>query len=383
VAARPVRLLFCTRSLAYGGAERQLAVLAAGLKRRGHDVRVLTLYAGGPIADELARAGVPVDSVGKQGRWNLIGPLVRLWRVARRRRPEIIHGYLTDANLLALGLRAASPGCRVVWGIRASALDPDVYDWLTHGLWRVACRLARRADLIIANSEAGRADHVRCGYPPDRTVVIPNGIDAERFRPDPIARQAVRAEWGVAEGDPLVGLVGRLDPMKQHSTFLEAAALVASDRASPRFVCLGDGPPEYGQAVLDQARGLGLAERLRLEPARPDIARCYPALDLLVSASAFGEGFSNVLGEAMACGVPCVATDVGDAETVIGDTGLVVPPRDPAMLARGIMTMLDRLNQPGRPDPRARILAEYSVGQLVDRTEEALLELTLRQRDGR
>lgn len=372
---RPFSLVLLVRSLGYGGAERQLVALAAGLHRRGHRVLVLTFYPGGPLAADLAASGVPVTAMGKRHRWDLVSPIVRAVRTLRHVRPDILHGYLVDANVLATLIAPVIPKRHLVWGVRASALDFAAYPRLAGILFRASARLARHADLIIANSRSGASDHIAAGYPENRVTVIPNGIDTERFRPDPAARGRMRQAWGIGANERLIGLVGRLDPMKGHDTFLKAAAQFLGVCPGTRFVCMGDGPPEMKARLAEMTRSLDLAERVRWLPPEPNVPAVYNAFDLLTSASAFGEGFSNVVGEAMACGVPCVVTDVGDSAWVVGDTGFVVPAGDPAALAEAWGRALGQIGDPNRSDPRARVQREFNLDLLIHRTETALSAL--------
>src|SRR5262249_21696073 len=184
----------------------------------------------------LRDAGVRVVTLGKQGRWDLLGPLRRMIAAVRDFRPAVVHGYLPDGNPLALFLGRWGAHARAGSGGRASAYDWHIYDFLVRVIFRASAVRSGRADLIIANSEAGRTYHVTEGYPGARTVVIPNGIDTVRFRPDPAAREATRQRWGIEPATPLIGIVGRLDPMKDHSTFLRGAALIARSRPEARFV---------------------------------------------------------------------------------------------------------------------------------------------------
>lgn len=367
-------IVFLTRSLGYGGAERQLVALACGLHQRGHRVFVLTYYAAGPLGAALAEAGVPILALGKRHRWDLVGPLARAVRTLRQMRPDVLHGYLVDANVLAT-LLGPLARARVVWGVRASALEFAGYPWLARVLFRLSRALAKRADLIIVNSQTGAADHIAAGYPRDRVQVVPNGIDTVRFRPDRDARERMRQVWGVDAGQRVIGLVGRLDPMKDHQTFLEAAQRLIPGHAEVRFVCIGDGDPEFRAKLLDTAGRLGVTERVRWILPDLDVGAVYNAIDLLTSSSAFGEGFSNVVGEAMACGVTCVVTDVGDSAIVVGDTRLVVPPRDPVALAEAWEAALSRIAAGGHSEPRQRIEREFNLDLLVTRTERALEDL--------
>lgn len=363
-------IAFLVRSLDYGGAERQVVALARGLHARGRSVSVLVFYPGGPLQSDLEQACVPVRVLGKHGRWDVIGFGTRLLRAIREVNPEILHPYLDIPNLLAVLLRPFLPGVRVVWGVRASDMDFGRYDRFSRVTFRIATLLSRAAHQIIVNSWAGREHHAQLGFPHARMEVIPNGVDVQRFRPLEGRRRPVREEWGIDPELPLVGLVGRLDPMKDHPTFLRAARIVADARPDVRFICIGNGPEQYRVALEEEARALGLEERLRWMPAGNDMPSVYAGLDRLCSSSAYGEGFSNVIGEAMACGVPCIVTDVGDSARIVGDLGRVVAPRSPEALAHAMLESLQAT--PDREAIRRRIEESFSVEQLLDNTERAL-----------
>ena len=365
-----MKILFLTRSLNVGGAERQLVLLARGLHQRGHDVAVALFYSGGPLEADLREASVRILPLNKRGRWDVVGFLTRLVRTVLHERPDLLHPYI--GNLMTIFVKPFIPSMRIVWSIRSSYMDFSRYDWLFRTSYTVTCWFSKSADLIISNSYAGRQVHVADGYPADRTVVIPNGIDTVRFFPNSEAREQTRAQWGVREDEPLIGLVGRLDPMKDHETFLQAAVLLLQELEQARFVCVGDGLPEYRTALQDRAHALGLSDRILWVGMQSQVADVYNALDLLVNSS-YGEGFANVIGEAMACGVPCVATDVGDSGLVIGDVGELVPPKDPIALKTAMRLVLNR--RPRATEIRRRIVEHFSLENLVLTTEQALLAL--------
>jgi len=369
-----MKIIFLTRSLVYGGAERQLVILAKGLHDRGHDVLVATFYSGEPLEKELLDAGVRIRPLNKLGRWDLLFFLFRLFRVMREESPDILHGYLPDPNSIGVILKPFFPKVRIVWGVRCSMMDSKQYDWIAGPSFKLSCWLSRFADAIIANSYVGREYHVAMGYPAEKTVVIHNGIDTKRFHRDSEARVRVRSEWGIGEDEMLIGLVGRLDPMKDHPNFLNAAALLVQEGKQFRFVCVGSGPANYRASLQELAKTLGLAEYILWVDARAEVSAIYSALDLLVSSSVYGEGFPNVLGEAMACGVPCVATDVGDSAWVVGEMGEVVPPKNSVALADAIQRLLNQKSyEPTRI--RQRIVAELSMDNLVTNTEHVLCAL--------
>ncbi|MGH7258672.1 MAG: glycosyltransferase [Nitrospiraceae bacterium] len=372
--------MFLIRSLVwYGGAQRQLVNLAKGLKSMGHNVIVLTYYPDAPLEHELTDAGIEVWTLGKRSRWDIGRPVVRLVRLVRAARPAVLHGYLGTANLLTVIAKACCPSIKMVWGVRASNMDWDTYGWFDKFSFECECMLSRFADLLVVNSHAGREYHRARGFPSKKMIVIHNGIDTDHFRPDKQAGKRMRREWGIKEGERLVGLVGRLDPMKDHPTFLKAAALVAQGRTDVRFVCVGQGPDGYRDDLYSLATALGLADRLIWADCFYDMPAIYNAFDVVVSSSVWGEGFPNVVGEAIACGVPCVATDVGDSALLFAaSAGELVPPRDPEALAKGIEVLL-------KPDDRyepatlhERIAESFGNDRMVRATEQQLNRVVCR-----
>jgi glycosyltransferase involved in cell wall biosynthesis len=371
------RVVFLIRSLDIGGAQRQLIELANGLHRANWRVKVLVFYGGGELEADLIKRGVRVQSLAKTGRWDVFGFSYRLLRSLRRERPDVLHGYMSTANLLSTAMQPFVPKIRVVWGVRASNMDLSEYDWLSRLSFRVACWLSRFADLVICNSTAGKEFHAANGYPSNRMVVIPNGIDSDRFKPDPIARTQMRRRWAIGDDHTLVGVIGRLDPMKDHDTFLRAAAVVIGDRPDVRFVCVGDGPEPYRGRLKRLASDLGLDDRLTWAGPHINMPDVYNALDLVVLSSRWGEGFPNVVAEAMATGVPCVVTDVGDAPGVVKDTGWVCPPHDPAALARALTVATASRQDLAAYGQRARrrVRTEFSTERLTSTTSQQLADL--------
>lgn len=367
-----MKIVFFVRSLNRGGAERQLVILAQGLHARGHAVCVMVFYPGGPLEQELTQSAIPVLNLNKTGRWDVLQFFWRAVKLLRAEQPDILHSYLSEANLIALVLKLAVPRTKVVWGIRASDNDLTQYDWLASVTFKLGCWASRGTDGVIANSQVGRNYHISKGYPPEKMVTIPNGIDTERFRPSVEARQRLRAEWGLSNEQKLVGHVGRLHPVKDHPTFLQAVAQIALTQPHVRFVCVGGDRYGYHATLLDQARALGVEHLIRWTGVRDDMPAVYNALDLLVNCST-AEGLPNVVGEAMACGVPCVVTDVGDSAWVVGRTGTIVPLSNPSALACAIREHLGTTCD--RVTIRQQILTRLSITQLVSTTELTLTRL--------
>jgi glycosyltransferase involved in cell wall biosynthesis len=366
-----MKILFLIGGLAYGGAERQLVLLANELARRGHEVAIGVFYSGGPFEKEVDRSRVRLIPLGKRSRWDLLSFFWTLLRVVRRERPDVVHGWLPDSNLVATMVRFLCPKVHVFWGIRCSNLETMLgrvgrtVSWFER-------RLSRFPDCIVVNSQAGFNHLARRGFPPEKMIRILNGIDVSGFYPDPSEGERMRVEWGFSGSEKLIGLVGRLDPIKDHAGFLKAAASVAQELPEVRFVCIGGGPSHYRGKLEALSCQLGLGQKVLWVASRPDVRAVYNALDVVCLCSVT-EGFSNVIGEAMACGRHCVVTDVGDCSFLVGDTGMVVPRNDPEALAEGLRQALTAgrsSNQRGRQ----RILEHFTVAHFVDRTEKVLLK---------
>ncbi len=380
------RIAFLIRSLELGGAERQLTALARGLDPHQFETTVYCFYPVGPLLAELEESGIRVVSLGKTGRWDIAKFVLRLATRLRRDRPHVVHSFMGPPNLIALLLRPWAGRPRVIWGIRASNMNLADYDatWrLTFALERL---LSRCPDAIIANSYAGREHLVASGFSAKRLDVVPNGIDMERFDVDRDVGQPVRCEWKHETDDILIGLVARFDSKKDHAGFLRAAAIVVKTHPDARFVLVG-GAGRVERADLSAlADSLGLnAGRLVWAGSRIDVPAVYAALDIHVSASAYGEGFPNAVGEAMAARLPCVVTDVGDSAAIVGDCGIVVPPRDPQALAAGIEKLISlsaemRGTLGGRA--RERIATNFSEPLMIARMARHYLAVPERRRGG-
>ncbi len=364
-----MKLALLIRDLGYAGAQRQLVAIAKGVDPRQIQATVFCFY-GGPLKEELEAAGIRVVCLEKRHRWDMLGFLWRVIGALRQARPDVLYSFLAESNLLAvLIVRFFLPNTRLVWGLRDSETDAALYGWLGRLVFTLGRFFSRWPDLIIANSHSGARYYAIQGYPSENITVVPNGIDTARFQPNTEARAIIRAELGIRNDEVLFGIVGRLSPMKDYATFLRAAATLDNHC---RFLCIGAGSSEYAKEMQALANELGLAGRLIWSAPRSDMPQVFNALDALVSSSAFGEGFSNVTGEAMACGVPCIVTDVGDSAWLVGDAGLSVPPRQPEALAAAMRQFLELDCATLKLKARQRIEENFTVPTMVQRTTELL-----------
>ena len=368
---RALAIFLLIRSLHVGGTERQLSYLATGLGKLGHDVTVAVYYGGGALEEDLRRQGVRLVVLGKRGRWDIFGFLRRLIAELKRCRPDILYSFLGTSNNLAAAVAPFIPDTKLVWSVRASDMNLDAYDWLARASYRVECALSRRADLVICNSQAGLEHAARNGFSMEKMVVVANGIDTERFKPDRDARARARAGWNVGEEQILIGTLARLDPMKDYPTFLRAAAQVARQQANVRFVCIGEAEPSLYASLQGLALELGLAERVVWAGRADDPASALNGLDIYCSTS-ITEGFSNAIAEAMACGLPCVVTDVGDSRLIVGDSGRVVPAGNPDQVARALLATLEEMSDGVTHRARLRVARCFSIEALLENTVKAM-----------
>ena len=369
MATKKLSIFLLARSLEVGGAERQLILLAKGLKERGHSVEVALFYGGGSLAAELRDCGIEVVDLCKKGRWDLLGFMARTIGELRRRRPDIIYSFLGGANLVAAAARFFSPGTRLVWSIRASNMDLTHYDRLHRIGYKIECTLSGLPDRIIANSSAGAAFAIRNGFPEAKIAIVPNGIDTGRFRPDRGLRVLQRRLLGLTDDQVAIGVLARLDPQKGHANFLRAASIAAAKNSTLRFLCIGSGPEL--QRLENISDELGLSGRVTFTGDEDPVA-ALNALDIACSCSIWGEGFSNSLAEAMACGLPCVVTDVGDSALIVGPSAELVLPGSPEALAAELLRQAAYLDRHDPARPRARIVQNFLPSAMVDRTLEIL-----------
>lgn len=382
MAAR-TRVLFLIHSLIAHGAERQLCELVRHMDRSLFDIQVAVFYGpesgnDGDLWSEMG--GLPDLTLHclnkRRGALGYLVALPRLLSLMHRVKPDVVHGYM-DGNLPVL-LLGRLLGKQVVWGIRRTSQDLSKMDRLSRRLLWVMARLSRFVDLIIFNSEAGRLNHAAMGMKAPRMEVVANGFDATRFQPDPSLGAAQRQAWGIPPGIPLIGIVGRLNPVKDHPTFLRAAARVAQQWPSARFICVGSGSETYTAFLVELAKTLGIEDRISFPGACENMPAAYNALSFLVLSST-DEGFPNVLGEAMACGVPCVTTRVGDAQTLVGPWGITVEPGDARGIAEGLSTLLGESPQElamRAEGSRRRVCTTFSVEALARNTEQLLRRLS-------
>lgn len=378
VAREPVRIVHLITSLKVGGAQMHLLRTVSRFSPARIRSAVISLARGGRLARELRQAGIPVYELGLTPRGGNVSGFFSLFGLLRKLRPHLLQTYLYHADLLGFGAARLAGISRVWWNLRQSAMEFAPYRPTTRLAVQLCARLSPRVERILVNSQAGAEAHARLGYDARRMLVVRNGVDTDRFRPEAAWYGEVRRELGLPESARLVGLLGRFDPQKDHGTFLAAAARVAARLPGAYFLLAGDGVswenPGFARLV---SRSSLSPSRVRLLGERTDVPRLLAALDVYVSSSAFGEGFPNAVAEAMACGVPCVVTAVGDSAFLVGASGLVVPPRSPLALAQALERSLSWSETERRQRgaaARERIRAHFDLSRTVATLEELYVQ---------
>jgi glycosyltransferase involved in cell wall biosynthesis len=372
-----VKVIHLITDLDPGGAELSLYRLLSGLSRERFENIVISMIPPGSVGERIQRLGVEVISLQMEpGRISIRG-LGRMVRLLRERRPAILQTWLYHADLLGLCAAALAGVRTVVWNIRSSYIDLSKYRKLSSLVIRLCALFSFAPAGVVVNSMAGQEYHQQIGYRPRRWAYIPNGIDTDRFHPDPAARDSVRAELGLPRDAFLVGMLARFDPMKDHAGFLAAAAEFIRSGGEASFLLAGREVTNKNPELAKAVESLGLNAYVHLLGHREDVPRLAAALDVLALTSR-GEGFPNVLGEAMACGVPCVATAVGDAELLVGETGRIVPVGDPHAMAQawaemnGLGTVMHaRIGQ----EARRRVVENFSLEAMASQYEKLYLEI--------
>lgn len=372
-----MHIMLITRSLAVGGAERQLVNLALGLKQTDTDVSVLTFYDGGSLSEPLFEAGIPIYSLNKKGRWDLAAFFWRFPKCVHHFRPDVLYGVMDVPNILALLAKLRWRKIRAVWSLPASNIDPAEYGWGAVASNILERWLSKYPDIIFTNSLSGREHAEARNFPEDRIQVVPNGINTEQFVPSTELKARQREQWGIQSNAVVVGMVGRLDPVKDHRLFIDVARHLLDKGPEFRFVCVGDGDVTYRAELKQYAQGQGLTDKLLWVGEVTDMVAAYNALNVLVLTSR-SEGLPNVLGEAMACGVPCVVTDVGDAGSIVAETGVVIEGRSPSVIVEGVLEVLNRKEVQGEEyakQIRDRIVDHFGQEAYIHTTLAAIKEI--------
>lgn len=333
--------------------------------------------------ERIERLNVKVHTIGMTKNIISLKKFIDLILILKREKPALVQTWMYHADLLGgTAARLASLKTPVIWGLRHGNLEPGESKPSTRLILRCCARLSRFIpNQIICCSNSSRKIHQQLGYPERRMVVIPNGFDLESYKPDPEQRKKVRNKLKIQENTVVIGSVGRFHPQKDYQTFIRAAAITAKKHdARIKFILCGEQLIPENKTLIQWIDESGLPmENIELLGGISDMATFFPVFDIAALTSVSGEGFPNVLGEAMACEVPCVATDVGDSAWIIGDTGRTAPPSHPEAMAEAWSDLInagpEQRKKLGRK-ARERIEKKFSLKNIVRQYEKIQYELT-------
>jgi glycosyltransferase involved in cell wall biosynthesis len=366
-----IRVLHLITSFGLGGAETSLAQLVSGMDGSRFANSVVVMRRLPDVTPPVPTQTVPLHCLGmRPGVPNPVAA-ARLLRIVRSERPHVLQTWMYHADLLGLAAGRLAGVPKTVWNIRRSFIDMQEHSRLSALVLRMLARLSSIPDAVVTNSLAGQRTHQALGYNPRGWVWIPNCVDSERFRPNPNEKQRLLSELGLPPQTLLVALVARYLPIKGHDVFFAAASKLAALDPSVHFVLAGLNIDETNNSLMRSISGSGVRERFHLLGQRKDVERVLAAVDLACSSS-YGEGFPNVVGQAMACGTPCVVTDVGDSALIVGKFGKVVPAGDSAALYRSSAQLLSSHQERQRlgRGARRRIEQCFSVASMIARYEQ-------------
>jgi glycosyltransferase involved in cell wall biosynthesis len=370
-----MKIIYVITGLSTGGAEMMLYKLLSKIDRNRFAPVVVSLMDRGTFGDRIEALGIPVYTLGmKQGGIPTPAAISRLIGTVRQLKPDLIQGWMYHGNLAAQLARVfSSYKIPVLWSIHYSIDSLAHEKRMTAIIVKFGAVTSKYVNQIVFSSQTSKLKHEALQYCRENSCVIYDGFDTSLFRPLTEAKFAVRAELGLPETTFLIGLICRFHPMKDHANFLHAAALLLETFPDIHFLLAGSGVERENQNLLQLIQKLGILDRVHLLGERRDMPRLTAALDIATVASAYGESFPNVIGEAMSCGVPCAVTDVGDSAWIVGNTGRIVSPRDSEALANAWKELIE-LGTEGREalgkEARARILKYFPVDSVASQYEK-------------
>ncbi len=365
-----MKVLHIISGLTPNGAEGMLLKLIVSHQEMGVSAEVVSLTERGIIGERLSERGVLVTALNLRQSSSVILAIPRLCAIIRRFRPSLIQTWMPHADFIGLIVKAMFSNVPIVWNIRMSSNGLERWGtrFLANTLNKYLAPMVPRA--IICCGQTVLEHYSKIGYLQSKLIVIPNGFDTNTFKPCVFLRDEMRRSLGLNNRDLLVGIVGRFHPMKDHRSFIEAASRVKMKVPNVRFMFVGYGLDSSNRELNSWIDGAGLRDFCFCIGRRTDLVSVYNAMDLNVLSSSSGEGFPNVLGEAMACGVPCISTDVGESRFILSGTGRTVPPSNAELLAEAIGDFL-KLDVGVRVkfgrDARERILSDLSITAIANR----------------
>ena len=373
-----IRIVHIITGLSTGGAEMMLYKLVSSMDRSRFDNTVVSLMDKGVIGARIEAIGIPVYELNMKGGRPTIRAMFRFIRLLRTLQPNLLQGWMYHGNLLAsLAKYFTNKSTPVLWNIRQSLYKIEDEKRLTQMVIHICKALSPKANRIIYNSKISALQHEELGFCRNNRVLLSNGFDVKRFAPEKDIHGitgTIREELGLDESILLVGLFARYHPMKDHASFIQATNIISCNNSNAHFILVGRNVCSSNQKLLQLVKSTGEHSKIHLLGERGDIPELMKSIDVAVVSSAWGEGFPNTLGEAMASAIPCVVTDVGDSAWILGTNhGEVVPPKNPQALAEGILSLLNMDEQSRNAigiSARQRVVENFSLEKITQQYED-------------
>ena len=378
-----IKIVHLITDLQTGGAETMLYKLISGMDKRRFQNIVVSMTDAGTLGGMIKKLNIPVFTLEMSRGYPSPRGGFRLFQILRKECPDVLQTWLYHADLLGLivGKLALVP-C-IAWNLRRSVTPESETSTVLKIIVSILASLSSFPDGVLVNSEAGLRSHEKKGYHPKGWRLIPNGFDLERFSPDSDARLKLRMELGIPSDMVLIGLIARFHPLKDHECFLKAASELVKTSHNLHFVFVGKDVDQQNEDLGHIISALGLKKVVHLLGERADVSQILAGLDIVCSTSK-EEGFSNVIGEAMACGIPCVVTDVGDSAKIVGPTGRIISPKDITGLVGACLDLIE-LGEDARQKlgltARQRIEKNFNISSVVNSYETFYDEL-IRSKSG-
>jgi glycosyltransferase involved in cell wall biosynthesis len=369
-----MKILYFISGLPTGGAEMMLYKLLSGIDRDIFEPIVISLTDYGSLGNNIKNLNIPVYKMGMNACFPNPFKIWRFIKLTRKINPKLIQGWMYHGNLAALLAKWVLPNrVLLLWNIRHTPDDLKKEKRLTARVIRLGARLSAQPDQIIYNSNVSAQKHESIGYSDKHKNFIPNGFNCEQFKPFDNAKSKLRHSLDLKKDTLLIGLIARYHIMKDHVTFLHSAGKLNKTYPEIHFVLVGQGVDKSNRLLVKLIEDLKITKNIHLLGKRMDVDKITAGLDIACSSSSWGESFSNAIGEAMACGIPCVVTDVGDSARIVGETGIVVKPRDRKAFTDAMITLIKMSSEErlglGKL-ARNRIIKHFSIDIVVKQYED-------------
>lgn len=369
-----MKILYIISGLSTGGAEMMLYKLLSDIDRDIFEPVVISLTDYGSLGNNIKNFNIPVYKMEMKAGFPNPFKVWRFIKLMRKINPELIQGWMYHGNLAALFVRWVLPNyVPLLWNIRHTPDDLKKEKHLTALVIRLGAKFSSHPDRIIYNSNVSEQKHELLGYDNKNKSIIPNGFNCEQFKPFNNAKSKLRHSLGLKKDTLLIGLVARYHIMKDHITFLQSAGRLIMMYPNVHFILVGYGVDKNNHLLIKMIEDLKLTGKVHLLGEHEEIAELTAGLDIASSSSSWGESFSNAIGEAMACGIPCVVTDVGNSALIVGDTGIVIKPRDEKALTKAWVALIE-LGSEGRArlgrSARQRVIEHFSIDIVVKQYED-------------